>query len=275
MILEEFINGNLGAYGFMKGATLLTVTLALSACNGDGSDFSSSSASSSSGANADPEGIWTGVDSITGQEGFAIIEASGAFDILLNDGTQYTGQAVVTGTSLVASDQGWVQVAGTSPFANSATLGDGTISGVLAAGASIIANTTFTPAGGTKATGTLSLTFDALYNTGSSLAAISGTYINQAGTQSVTISSGGVIFGSQNSVTSCVINGQINLINASYDAYAVSYTYSNCGTGAFNPLNGVLLSGVGVLNTGNSPTQLIIGVTGGSQYGDVLQLNRQ
>jgi hypothetical protein len=269
----------------MRRVVLLVLTVTLSACNlggGTGSDFTSSSSSSSgssSGVNADPEGIWTGADSISGMPVIAIVEESGAFDIIRNDGAQFTGQVVVSGTSFVANDQGFAQVGGTlnAPFTNGATYGVGSLSGVLAAGVSITASTSFTPIGGTAIAGTLSLNFDSLYTTGSSFAAISGNYTNQTTGDTVSISGSGVIF-SQNSVTSCVLNGQISLINASYDAYGVSYTYSNCGTGAYLPLIGVQLAGLGVLNSTASPVQLIIGVTGSAgaaQYGDVLQLTHQ
>jgi len=266
----------------MKRMGLSLVTLALTACNlggGTGSDFSSggsSSSSSSSGGNADPGGIWTGVDSASGLDVVAIVEESGTFDIIRDDDAQFTGQAVVSGTSLVASEQGFAQIGGTT-FANGATYGVGTLSGVLAAGVSITSNTSFTPAGASAIAGTLSLSFDSLYDSGSALSTIGGNYTNPATGDTVAISDSGVIT-SQNSATSCVLNGQISLINASYDAYGVTYTYSSCGTGAYLPLSGVQLTGLGVLITNISPTQLIIGVTGsagGNQYGDVLQLTHQ
>jgi hypothetical protein len=266
----------------MRHLALPLVMISLSACNlggGSSSDFASSSSSSgagSSGGNADPGGIWTGVDSVSNLAVVAIIDESGTFDIIRTDGAQFTGQAVVSGTSFDASDQGFAQVGGAT-FANGATYGTGALTGILAAGVSITANTSFEPAGGTTATGTLSLSFDSLYHSGSSFAAISSNYTNQSTNDTVSISGSGVLT-SQNSVTSCVLNGQISPINASYDAYSVSYTYSSCGTGAYLPLNGVRLTGLGVLNTTTSPAQLIIGVTGSAgarQYGDVLQLTMQ
>ena len=74
----------------MKRMGLSLVTLALTACNlggGTGSDFSSggsSSSSSSSGGNADPGGIWTGVDSASGLDVVAIVEESGTSEYLRN-----------------------------------------------------------------------------------------------------------------------------------------------------------------------------------------------
>jgi hypothetical protein len=58
--------------------------------------------------------------------------------------------------------------------------------------------------------------------------------------------------------------------NTSYDVYEVSYTYESC-TGTDAALNGVQFTGLAILNTGVSPAQLLIGVTGqnsgGTNYG--------
>jgi hypothetical protein len=106
---------------------------------------------------------------------------------------------------------------------------------------------------------------------------ISGNYTNQSvgpSTGAIVSVSGTGELTAQDATSSCVLNGQISLLNSTFDAYSVTYTYSNCGTG-YTQLNNVAFAGLGVLNSSNSPAQLIIGVTGissGTTYGDVLQL---
>jgi hypothetical protein len=271
----------------VKRLAVCLVSIVLSACNlggGSNSLFSSSSSSSggsSSGGNADPEGIWTGEDTASGQPMVGIVEASGDFDFILNDGVQFIGQAVVAGTSISAVDEGITQFGGTA-FPNDVTYGTGSFSGTLAAGSSITASTSFTPLNDmTSYTGTWSLTFEPIYNSGSSLSTITGNYTNpstSSGPSSgavVSISSSGALT-AQDPTSSCILSGQITPINPTYDAYSVTYTYLNCGTG-YTQLNNVPLAGLGVFvpATNSTPAQLIIGVTGissGTTYGDVLQL---
>jgi hypothetical protein len=217
-----------GSCAVKRIAACLVSTL-LSACNlggGSNSLFSSSSSSSggsSSGGNAGPEGIWTGVDSVSNQPMVGIVEASGVFDFIRNDGVQFVGQAVVSGTSITANDEGFAQIGGAT-FANNATYGTGSFSGTVATGTSITVSTTFTPLGGTMTTGTWSLTFDTLYDSGSSFAMIGGTYKNASSgpnaNASVTVSSSGVLYG-QGATSGCVLNGQVSLVNPTYDAYHV------------------------------------------------------
>jgi len=63
--------------------------------------------------------------------------------------------------------------------------------------------------------------------------------------------------------TQCVVNGTVSIINASYNAYRVQYSYANC-TGSAATLNGVQFSGLGTLDNTVSPERAIVGVTGQS-----------
>lgn len=269
----------------VKRIAACLISTVLSACNlGSGSNslFSSSSSSSggsSSGGNADPEGIWTGTDNSVNPPLVlvGIVEASGVFDFIRSDNAQFIGTADISGTSISADYEGITQFKG-STFPNGAGYGTGSFSGTLAAASSITASSSFTPLNdATTYTGAWSLNFDQIYNSGSSFAMISGNYTNQSvgpSTGAIVSVSGTGELTAQDATSSCVLNGQISLLNSTFDAYSVTYTYSNCGTG-YTQLNNVAFAGLGVLNSSNSPAQLIIGVTGissGTTYGDVLQL---
>jgi hypothetical protein len=71
------------------------------------------------------------------------------------------------------------------------------------------------------------------------------------------ISSGGVIF-AQDPASGCVVNGQMSLINSSYNAYAASATYSSC-VGADAVLNGVTATGLAAVDVNVSPNVLYVG----------------
>jgi hypothetical protein len=119
----------------------------------------------------------------------------------------------------------------------------------------------------------------------SPVSAVSGTYTDGGSAVSqgldplsgatVSISSIGAISG-QSPTTGCALNGTISTSNASYDVYQVSYTYENC-TGAYSVLNGVQLTGLADFNPNESPSEIVIGVTGvsgsGTRYGAVLALS--
>jgi hypothetical protein len=73
-----------------------------------------------------------------------------------------------------------------------------------------------------------------------------------------------------------VLSGSLTVGNSSYDIYEVSYTLSSC-TGTYVNLNGVQFTGLAVLNTKPTPTQVVIAVTGqaasdGTYYGLVTAL---
>ena len=143
-------------------------------------------------------------------------------------------------------------------FNDGSTYGTGTLTATIQARSTISATVTFTTAKGTSlGSQPLSLTYNALYDSGSSLSAISGTYTDAADSSTITISTTGVIFSED--VSGCVLNGQVFLIDTSYDAYQISYTFSSC-VGSTTFLNGATATGLGVLDTTASPNVLYVGV---------------
>jgi hypothetical protein len=248
-------------------ATLALLGL-LAACGGGGYG------SGMTVTNASPGGIWTGTDSISGLAVVGLVDEAGEFHFIRTDGVQYVGQAMVSGNTVSANFDGYTPFGSTFP--DNSTHGMGTLSGTVQERSSLSGNTMFVTDANSTSNGTISLTFNALYNSGSSFSAIAGNYTDPATGDTVSVSSAGVIF-SQDATTGCVVNGNVSIINAAYDAYAVSYTYGNCiGTAAV--LNGVQFSGLGTLDINTNPVQAIIGVNGKSgavSYAVVLTLNHQ
>jgi len=101
-----------------------------------------------------------------------------------------------------------------------------------------------------------SVAFDPLYNTASSLAAISGDWTGPTNVV-MHINSTGAIF-ARDPTSGCVVNGQVSLINSNYNSYAVSATYSSC-LGSASALNGVTASGLAAVDSSVSPNVLYVG----------------
>ena len=100
-------------------------------------------------------------------------------------------------------------------------------------------------------------TSSSAYDTPSSLATIAGNYTD--GSNTLSIDGNGVIF-EQDPTTGCVINGRVSLINAQYNAYSLSVTFSMC-TGSAAAANGVTMTGLAEIDQSVSPAQLDFGLS--------------
>lgn len=248
---------------------MLALALALAGCGGSGLSDSSSSATSASAA-----GIWTGTDSSSGLSLTGIVNSAGVADFIRSDGVQYVGSVQVAGDTLAATLDGYTQFG--SQFSDGSISGVGTLNATVSTNSSISGTLSFTTSGNSASSSTWTLTFDTLYNSSSSLSAISGNYTDAttndpANGTTVSISGSGAI-SAQNASNGCVLNGQVTVQNASYDIYQVTYSYASC-SGADATLNGIEFTGLALLNTDVSPTQLVMGVSGkdstGNGYGIV------
>jgi hypothetical protein len=150
---------------------MLVAVVVLTACGGGGGGSTPAPIS-----NASPGGIWQGTDSITGLSIYGIITESGEFRFLRADGSQYFGTVTTSGNNISGSFGG-ILPAG-SFYADGSNHGTGTISGTIEARQTISATIGFTTAGGTSSSGTISLTFNPLYDSGSSLATVAGDYLD-------------------------------------------------------------------------------------------------
>jgi len=253
----------------------LLPALMLSGCNGSGSDLTDSSSSSSgTSSNQSAAGLWTGTDSNSGLALTGIVNAAGSADFIRSDGVQYVGTVQIAGSSLVATLDGYTQF--DTQFSDGSISGVGSLNATVSTGSSISGTLSFTTSGNTASSSSWTLSYDALYTDGSSLSAISGNYSDSSTDDpssgaTVSISGAGVL-SAQNSSDDCVLNGQVTAPDTSYDLYQVSYSLSNC-SGAEAVLNGIEFTGFAILNTGVSPQQVVIGVSGknsaGTYYGIV------
>lgn len=246
---------------------LLLAAVALSACGGGGGG------STTTVQNASPGGIWQGTDSVSGLQVIGIIDESGAGHFLRADGVQFVGTATTSGNSISGSIEGYTNFGTTFP--DGSTSGSGTISGTIAARSSLSGTVQFTTAGGTASSGTLDLTFNQLYNAGSSLATIAGnySYTTPNGVVVVTIAADGTVT-AQDPNTGCVVDGVVSIIDVSYNAYQVELTYSSC-LGTAGALDGIQFSGLLTYDNTVSPAVSYAGVTGsggGTTYAIVYQL---
>jgi len=262
----------------MKAFSILTALIvflgSLSGCAGGGGGGHNGGGGGEGGTNASPGGIWAGTDSISGLQVNGIVDEAGEFSFIRTDGVQYFGTLTVSGSSVSANLQ--VVPEWSTTFSDGSTHGAGTLSGTVVARSGISANVQFTTSKGTASSGTLTLHFVSLYNTGSSLAAISGNYTDPSTGDTVSVSSSGVIFEQQPSI-GCVTNGNVSIIDASYDAYSLSFKVASC-TGAFAVLNGAQFSGLVSLNTNASPNEIggaVYAQINGIPVGLIILFNRQ
>jgi hypothetical protein len=246
---------------------VITAALLLSSCNssGLGSDNSSTS------TNESATGVWSGTDSVSGFTVSALINSAGQATFVRSDGIQFVGSVQVSASNLAVTVDGYSDFP--NSFSDGSTSGIGTLSGTVTTGTSITATLTFNTNGGTAISGSWSLSYLAQSTTASSPAAISGNYTDTNTGAVLSITSAGVM--TSQGPDNCVLNGSVSTGDTSTNIYEVSYTYESC-TSTYAGLNGVQFTGLATLNTGASPAQLFIAVTGASssnKYSIVSTLN--
>lgn len=255
----------------LRYALLSTSVFVMNTCGGGGS--SSDSGTTTTTANASPGGIWRGTESVTGLEILGLITESGKFHFIRADGVQYVGTASTSGSSISANFEGFTPFG--MSWSDGSTHGTGSTSGTIQARSSITGTTQFRTDAGTATNGTGNLTFDALYDRASSLETLSGNFMDSTTGVVVTVNSNGSAF-AQNPATGCVMNRSVSIINASYNAYRVEFSYASCH-GQAAALNGVQFSGIATLDNTVSPERGVVGVTGqsgGTRYAVVSTLTR-
>jgi hypothetical protein len=255
------------AWGRLVTALIGAAALAIAGCNDTG--YGSNNSMSSSNASA--TGIWGGSDSVTGLTVTGYIDSAGDAVFIRSDGVQFVGPTQLSGDTLVAAVVGYTDFPATFPDGSS--YGLGTLNGTVATGSTLTLSLTFTTNGGTMLPGSWSLSFNTLTNNSSSLGTIAATYTDTASGSVITVSANGVVTGQEQN--SCVVNGNLTIINSTYDIYQVTITYESC-TGSYAVLNGVELTGLAVYNPNTSPPRLTIQLTGASATGKfALLLNLQ
>lgn len=237
----------------MKQTSLVLLMLLVSACGGGGS---STDLNQPPVTNESPGGIWSGLDS-SGRDIIAIVTETGRFHFINEDLSQGSGTLTMSngnqlsGSFLLVTQLGFT-------FPDGTTSANCSFTGTVIERQTVTAAVDCTTTAGLQNQVTATLAYEDLYDRDSSLALISGNY---QGVQEVfNVAADGTIF-SQNAGTSCVINGQVTIINSAFNAYDVEFTYSNC-VGQAAILNGSSFSGLALLDNTVVPEELGIAVTG-------------
>ena len=234
-------------------ASLVSV---LSACGGGGGGSSGGGTPSPPVTNASPGGIWQGTDPISRQPVLALAAEDGRFQFLVDDSppyTQYWGTLATSGSNLSGSN---IQVAAGQTYFGTAAITAGSIT----ARQSMTATVSFTPAPGCSPavcgnaqSGSISLTFNPVYNQGGALSRIAGNWQDVETGQIINVNGAGVVF-SQEAATNCVINGQVSTINTAFNAYSVTYTFSNCRF-PYNLQNNTTATGLAFVDSSVTPNR--------------------
>jgi len=233
-----------------------------------------SSSISTATATADPVGIWTGTDSISGLAVTGLINTAGESEFVRADGMLYDGTLTISESTLSGTLYGYSPY-GTA-FPDGSNFGLGTFGGTVVSASSIDATWSFTTINSATTDNMWSLAYDALATTASSMAAIAGTYTNTetdgpSASATVTISASGAISATSSS-SGCVLSGQVTANEPTINIYEVTLSYASCTDTA---LNGIQFAGLGTLNPA-TPAKVLIAVTGEatdqSNYGLVMTL---
>jgi hypothetical protein len=237
-------------------------------------------------------GVWTSQYTVTsGANAGDVINAQG----IVSENGQYFlysknanngcaalgfGQLSVSGSTVSGDEDFAIVQYSTSPgvttncvYPDGSTSGAGTVDGTVTQQQSLTVTGTGTTSLGTALpSDTTTWSFSSLYLNPSSLATIAGNYSD--GGPTLSIDANGMIF--EQDANGCILNGQVSIINASYNAYGISVTFSNC-TGTFASLNGVTAAGLAVLDTSTNPITIIGGLSGnvgGSFFAEAIELPR-
>lgn len=231
----------------------------LAACGGGGGDGGGSTTTPQTPPvqNASPGGIWDGTLS-NGEEVRGLVTETGEFHFITDTLTQYFGTVTTSGNNATGEFTGYTALG--YVFLDGSTRGTGTLTGTVQARSSFTANTSFRTSAGNNETGSVSLTYNPLYERDSSLGTITGNFRDLATNTILNINPNGEAF-AQNAANGCVLNGTVSIIDSDYNAYRVKYTYSNC-IGEYAVLNGRALEGLATLDNTSSPELLIVGAQG-------------
>jgi hypothetical protein len=257
-----------------RSAIASVIVISLAACGGGGD--SSNNTSPPPPTNQSPGGIWTvqyvvpsGPDAGDTMQGQALVTETGdVFFAEINTVNRCAvigfGQVNVSGSSVSGStDDAVVTFSQSSNINTSCSFPDGstsassTLSGTVSERSSfMLTDTTTTSLGMALGSETNTWSYSNLYAETPSLATIAGNYAD--GTNTLTVSSNGAIF-EQDPTSGCVINGQASIVNASYNAYSLSFTFASC-TGSLAVLNGQTATGLGYYDDSGNPIQFVYGI---------------
>ncbi|MBT8083287.1 MAG: hypothetical protein KJO56_12755 [Gammaproteobacteria bacterium] len=170
---------------------------------------------------ANPGGVWTGALTSPGLavaiEGVITEDGEGRF--VDENGTQYVvtgigGSSAIRGIRVDAYAQDGYQ------FLDGSTTGAGDFTGTVVERSTFSGSFSFS----TGESGTIAMDYDPIYDRDSSLDKLSGTWDQGLGI--MTVDPNGSFF--EQDQFGCVYDGQISIIDATFNAYSLTMTVSNC-----------------------------------------------
>ena len=236
----------------MRCLTLL-FSVTLVACGGGGGDGGSTTAPPLS--NQSVGGVWEGTDS-DGDDIVGLVTEDGTFHFIDPSGQGF-GRISVSNNNQVSATYIYVADLGTA-FSDGSTSAACTLSGTIAERQSLTVNSECTTTQGSVSQVSAALAYSSLYDRDANLATIEGLYDDLGNVLS--IDSAGLLF-EQDATNGCVLNGQVTVVDPSYNAYEVEFSVENCNVGS-QELNGTAWSGILTLDNTVSPEELIFGVVG-------------
>jgi hypothetical protein len=232
------------------GFLLLFFGIVVTACGGGSGSGSGGSGVSNppTPVPTNPGGVWFGTSSGGGTtiniEGVITEDQEGRF--IDENGTQYVITSISGNDGNISinfdayAQFGYV-------FLDGSTSGTGSITGTINERSSFDGNSSFS----TGESGTLSLTYDAIYERESSLAKLEGQWQEDYGV--LNVDPDGSFF--EQDQFGCVYDGQASIVDSNFNAYQLTMTVSNCGTSNGN------YAGLGILadlNVANDEDLLIV-----------------
>ena len=242
----------------MRHATLLLFALSLMACGGGGGGGGGGSTPDVTPppVNQSVGGIWEGTDS-DGDNIIGLVTEDGTFHFIDSLFGQGFGTASVRNGNQVQANFTYVAELDTA-------LSDGSTSATCSLSGTVVERQTLTI--DSECTSTLdnvsqvsvTLAYNALYDRNASLTTIEGLYDDSGDV--LRIDSSGILF-EQDASNGCVLNGQVSVIDPSYNAYDLAFSVENC-VGSYEKLNGTMWSGIATLDNTASPEELVYGLVG-------------
>jgi hypothetical protein len=208
---------------------------------------------------ASPTGIWEGVitfDIGESQEVVGLIAETREAMFITDDGLLIWGTATSDGNALDVSYEwalppGFVTPAG-------AFGGIGEITGTFVERVSIDGSFVSRSSEGEVFSGTVATAYNDLYEDGSSLAVVTGVWLDtETGTEVLSIDATGAVF-SQDEATGCVLNGTILPIDTEFNAYDVSLILEGCADPDLAPFNGTRFDGLGAVGDDLQPKDTLL-----------------
>lgn len=235
--------------------SLLIATL-LTSCGGTSSPPAAMQPASE---NESPGGIWSGTDAEGGQT-FALVDEDGSLHFIDGRFARGAGLLTIINGNTVAGVFSFPDRAGL-PDNGQGDYPDCKLTGPLAERQSMTLDVSCKSIANQQVLTTLSLTYDPLYETGSSLGTIAGQY-DYGPDVVLAVASDGSVY-AQNPATGCVTNGRLTPARAAFNLYRIEVMNENCA-GQEAEFNGENFAGLATLDDRVMPAKLLFAVTGNS-----------